>query len=297
MKIKSEFMKNFKNYILLALGVLGTSCSVDDPLTVEVQDTVGRGAIIRTISIDPQAFLFNDTDSQWTITMEEQDHEDGDLLQDVEVYFGFVDGTAANGTTTATETLGATIPASAFSVGPNGLPRTTYSLSYGEALSALGLAFDPGVVDGGDQISIRLVLNLSDGRSYTGTDLTGAVSGGSFFSSPMAYRINIVCPPKAGTAGTWTIDMQDSYGDGWNGASLDVTIDGTTTAYTFDAGAVAQFTFDVSADAEVLSIVYTSGAFDEENTFQVISPTAQVVLDLGPTPAAGVELLDYCKDF
>jgi hypothetical protein len=113
----------------------------------------------------------------------------------------------------------------------------------------------------------------------------------------MAYRINIVCPPKAGTAGTWTIDMQDSYGDGWNGASLDVTIDGTTTAYTFDAGAVAQFTFDVSADAEVLSIVYTSGAFDEENTFQVISPTAQVVLDLGPTPAAGVELLDYCKDF
>ncbi len=290
-------MKNFKIYILLVLGVLGTSCSVDDPLTVEVQDTVGRGAVIRTITIDPNAFLFNDTDSQWTITMEEQDHEDGDLLQDVEVYVGFVDGTAANGTTTATETLLTTIPASAFSPGPNGLPRTTYSLSYGEALSTLGLAFDPSVVDGGDQIKIRLVINLTDGRSYTDTDLTGAVSGGSFFSSPLTYRINIVCPPKAGATGTWVINMQDSYGDGWNGASLEVTIDGTTTSYTFDVGAAASFTFDLAADAEVLSIMYTSGDFDEENTFQVISPTAQVVLDLGPTPAAGVELLDYCKDF
>ncbi|HMB64617.1 MAG TPA: hypothetical protein VKN36_16170, partial [Eudoraea sp.] len=175
--------------------------------------------------------------------------------------------------------------------------RTTYTLTYGDALGALGLAFDPAVVAGGDQISIRFVINMTDGRSFTDIDLTGNVSGGSFYSSPLAYRASIVCPAKSGAAGTWTIDMQDSYGDGWNDGSLDVTIDGTTTSYTFTTGAAAQFTFDLPADAEVLSIMYSAGAFDEENTFQVTSPTSQVVLDLGPSPAVGVELLDYCSDF
>lgn len=295
--MKSLIMKYLKNYIVLALGLLVVSaCSEDDKVTDEIVATTTRGAVIRTITIDPNAFDLFDASSVWTITAEYQDITDGDLFSDIDVYVNFVDNTDFNGTTTTTETLLTTIPASSFTGGPNGLPRGTFSIVYGEALSALGVPNDPGSVTGGDQINIRLAVNLTDGRSFTDVDATGNVSGGSFFSSPYAYRANIVCPPTTPTPGTWSIEMQDSFGDGWNGASLDVTIDGTTTQYTFTTGSTASFTFDVPSGAEVISIIFTSGAFDEEVTAQVTSANGNVVVDLQPSPAAGVELLDYCLD-
>ena len=286
-----------KYMFLAVLTIILVSCSEDDKLGVITQDTVTRGAVLRTINIDPSAYDAFDASSLWTIVLEEQDIEDGDLLESVDVLVNFVDTTPANGLTEATETMLETIPASAFTKDVNGLPRTTYSLSLEDALKALGLLFDPTVVTGGDQINVRFILHLTDGRSFTDVDATGNVSGGSFFASPFNYRATLVCPPKAGTPGTWTIDMQDSFGDGWNGASLDVTIDSETTQYTFTTGFGAQFNFEIESDTEVLSIVYSSGQFDSENTFQVINPANAVILDLGPSPEAGVELLDYCADF
>jgi len=292
-------MKNFKICILFALGLIVSACSVDDPLTVITQDTVERGAVLRTISNDPNAFLFDDLDSPWTITWEEQDIEDGGLLSSVDLLVNFDDGTDFNGTTTTTEAALMSVPASAFSIGPNGLPRTDLTVTYGEALSALGLAFDPDVVTGSDRIFIRAVLNLTDGRSFTNSDATGNVSGGSFFSSPYNYVANIVCPVKSGAPGTWTIEMQDSYGDGWNGASISVTLDGTTTDYLITAaqGSANTATFDVPADSEAMSIIFNSGAWDSEITFQITSANGNEILDLGTSPPAAVELLDYCADF
>ena len=134
-------MKNFKILILLALGVIVSACSVDDPLTVVTQETVGRGAILRTVQNDPNSFSFSDPASVWSITWEEQDIEDGDLLSSIELMISFVDLTPANGTIPTQEIALTTIPASAFSSGVNGLPRTDYTISYNEALSALGLPF------------------------------------------------------------------------------------------------------------------------------------------------------------
>ena len=288
-------MKYLKYNVVLLLGILLIACSEDDKLTVEIQDSVERGAVLRTISNDPNSFTFDDPDSEWTLSMEEQDIEDGALLSSVDVLVGYVDLTG-NGVS-ATETALMNIPASAFSEGINGLPRTTFTITYDEALTALGLPFDPSYA--GDAINIRLILNLTDGRSITNTDLTGPVSGGSFFASPLNYRSNIVCPAKAGTVGTWTVDMQDSFGDGWNGALLDVTIDDETTSYEVSEaqGTVNTETFEITPDNQSLSIIFRSGDFDGEITFQVINPNNDVILDLGPTPTADVELLDYCSDF
>lgn len=290
-------MKKLNKYIVLALGlIIVSSCSEDDKITDEVVATTARGAVLRTIVIDPNAFDLFDASSVWTITAEYQDITDGELFAGIDVYVNFVDNTTFNGTTTTSETLLTNIPASSFSGGPNDLPRGTFSVVYGEALSALGVPNDPGSVTGGDQINIRLVVNLTDGRSFTDIDATGNVSGGSFFSSPYAYRANIVCPPTTPTPGTWSIEMQDSFGDGWNDASLDVTIDGTTTNYTFTTGGSASFTFEVPDGAQVISIIFNSGAFDEEVTAQVTSANGNEVVDLQPSPTAGVELLDYCLD-
>ena len=84
-------MKNFKRYILLVLaGSLIVSCSEDDKLTTIIQDDVERGAVLRTISNSPNSFTFDDPDSEWTITLEEQDIEDGALLSSVDVFPGRV---------------------------------------------------------------------------------------------------------------------------------------------------------------------------------------------------------------
>ncbi len=292
-------MKQFKFYIPVVLAALFVSCSSDDKLVDKVDADVQRGAVLRTITFDPNSFFFDNTDSEVNYTWEYQDITDGDLLSSVDVTIGFIDGTPANGTTTATETALASFPASQFSLGEYGLPRVDYSLTYGEALAALGLAFDPAVVTGSDQFVMNITLNLTDGRTITAADLSGTVSGGSFFSSPLTYRIPIVCPPRAGAPGTWTIDMQDSYGDGWNGASVTVTIDGVGTDYliTGAQGDANTETFDVPAGASTLSIIYNSGDWDSEVTFQVTAPNGNTIIDVGPSPAVGAELIDYCADF
>ena len=289
----------YKNKFLIALlaTVLFASCKTDDKLVDEIFETVERGAILRTISNDPNSFVFDDPASVWAITFEAQDEEAGTLLSTVDIYVDFVDNTPGDGTVETDEVLLTTLTAADFEGGVWGLPRTDFSLVYQEVLDALGIPFDPAYAS--DQINIRLVLTLIDGRTWTNTDLAGTVAGGSFFSSPLNYRANIVCPPKAGTIGTWTVDMQDSFGDGWNGAQLDVTIDGTTQVFLVSEaqGATNTETFDITAENQTLSIIYRAGDFDGENTFQVTNPDAIEILNEGPSPPVDVELLDYCTDF
>lgn len=283
----------------LVLTALFVGCTSDDKLVDKVEEGIQRGAVLRTIAFEPNAFFFDDTASEVNFTWEYQDITDGDLLSSVDVSIEFIDGTPANGTTTASEAALANIPASEFTLGEYGLPRFDYTLTYAEALAALGLAFDPDVVTGSDQFVVNTTLNLTDGRTISASNLSGTVSGGSFFSSPLTYRVAIVCPPRAGVPGTWTIDMQDSYGDGWNGASLSVTIDGVSTDYLVSQaqGGANTETFDVPAGAEVLSIIYNSGDWDSEVTFQITAPNGNTIVDTGPSPAAGIELIDYCSDF
>ncbi|NAY93020.1 hypothetical protein GTQ34_13935 [Muricauda sp. JGD-17] len=289
-------MKQLKKYFMYAFAFLVLACSDDDKTIDILLPNVERGAIIRTVNINPNSFNIFDPNSPWTLTMEYQDDENGGLLSSVDVYINFVDNNDFNGNTTSTETLFTTVPASEFSTGPFGLPRATFSLVYQEVLNALGVPNDSNAIFGGDQINVRLVANLTDGRTFTNTDVAANISGGSFFQAPFNYLATIVCPPTVPTPGTWSIEMQDSFGDGWNGASLDITIDGETTNYTFNTGGSASFSFDVPVDTEVISVIFNSGSFDEEISAQVTSANGNVVVDLEPSPAAGVELLDYCLD-
>lgn len=288
-------MKNFKIYILSALAVFVTACSEDDKLTVITQDTVTRGAVIRTVSFESTTFNVFEPDSFFGITIEEQDHEDGDLLSSVDIYVGFVDNTASNGTTAPAETLATSVPASDFTSGPNGLPRTSFSITLAEALSALGVVNDPANVTGGDQINIRMAVNLTDGRSFTDVDATGNVSGGSFFSSPYAYRAGINCIPTSPVIGDYTLNMEDSYGDGWDGAFITVTIDGTGTDYTIAAGSAASFVITVPAGTTELVFTYTPGNFEGEHTYELLAPSGAVAAADGPGPTPGEIVLNICS--
>ena len=191
MNAKQKFMKQFKIYILLALGALVVGCSEEDKLTVKVQDTVERGAVLRTISTAGAAWNVLDPSSEITIVMEEQDAQDGALLKEVHVFADVTDNTAGN-TIDPTETELGIIPKSAFSTGPNDLPRTTYKTSLGDVAAALGIV--QGDYNCGDQVNLRMELVLTDGRIFSAASAGATVGGGSFFVSPFVYNISLIAP-------------------------------------------------------------------------------------------------------
>lgn len=281
--------------LITLVGSTFNSCDDGDAVIDQVFDNTTSGIVLRTVNIESDELPIGQSDSYFAVEVEMQDEEDGALVESLDVYVGFNDNTFEEGETdfSTDEVMVTTIPSSAFTIGEYGFPRASYSITLPEMLSALSLS--ESTPDGGDSFYIRFAANLIDGRTFSNSDNTDT-STGSFFQSPFLYVANVVCPPTTPTPGEWTIDMQDSYGDGWNGASLLVTLDGEETSYLIADGSSATETFDVPDGAEVLSISFVSGDWDSEITFQVTSANGNTILDLGPSPTPAVELLNYCLD-
>jgi len=89
-----------------------------------------------------------------------------------------------------------------------------------------------------------------------------------------------------GTPCNWTIEMQDAYGDGWNGASLSFTFDGFSGGeYTLDGASFSQAV--PVPDGSEVEVSFNSGEWDEEVTFQIYDGNGTLVLEGGPTPTVG----------
>lgn len=75
---------------------------------------------------------------------------------------------------------------------------------------------------------------------------------------------------------TFTLQMLDSYGDGWNGGKLTITSGGNATTFTLDNinddGIDSTLTF-VVADGAPLVFSYTAGSFPWEVSFSVLDNT------------------------
>lgn len=85
--------------------------------------------------------------------------------------------------------------------------------------------------------------------------------------------------------GTWTLEMNDSWGDGWDGAYLTMTVNGVSTDYTVANGYQHIEMVDVPADSTV-QISYTAGSYEEEHSYVITAPDGTVYAD-GPNPAEG----------
>ena len=96
----------------------------------------------------------------------------------------------------------------------------------------------------------------------------------------------------------YTVNMIDSYGDGWNGATIDVFVNGvfsTSLANTALAAANAIQTDSIFAyNGDSLSFSFASGSWDGEITFEIIDPTFNsLTAGLIPAPLTdGVFLID-----
>lgn len=85
---------------------------------------------------------------------------------------------------------------------------------------------------------------------------------------------------------TYTLQLFDSFGDGWNGSILTVDISGTTTDYTINNGDEAIFEINPPPN-ELVIISYTIGGFQNEVTYEILDPSGDIIFSDGPFPQDG----------
>lgn len=184
-------MKKINLYTIAIMCLaLSISCESDDKVVDEVLGTFTSGAVLRTLDSDGSFDMFR-TENTFSVTVEEQDEENGDLIDRVDITVDFIDNNK-DGVTGDDTNLGvsfATLSAADFSIGDRGLPSADFAYTMQEALTALGVDLDQ--VLPGDRIAINLELFFTDGRSFKADDAAVTVTGGSFFSSPFMYSLLI----------------------------------------------------------------------------------------------------------
>jgi len=279
-------MKNILKLLFASLFVVNFSCHDSENVIDGVLD-YETGAILRTISIDNAVLNSSDPDSAFLATVEEQDEADGALLSEIRVSAKFRDFSPENGTTEA-EAFVYSIPASETYEGPVGLPRADISMSFGAAASAMGIT--PDDYKPGDVVVIELEVVLTDGRSYGPDSAAGIITGG-FFSSPFQYNALLTCSPQPGD---YVVDMQDSYGDGWQGLGISVDVDGEMQYASLcnEWGASppnclgsgtsnyeGSVTITIPEGTQSATWVYDGDSYPSEVTFQIYAPDGTLIFD------------------
>lgn len=299
-------MKKIINKLLILAFAFSTviSCKDPDNAIYDVFDGVTYGAVLRTLDRVSTNYNIFDLNSRFEIVIEEQDQEYGGLLDKVNVYVNYIDKTDDGADNNKAEVLLKSIAASEFTTSANGLPTTTIAATFSEALAALGFTIGDGNYNGGDEFNFRLEVVLTDGRSFSADDASGSLQG-SYFQSPYAYNVGILCIPDSPITGDYVINMQDSYGDGWQGSKIVCTIDGVEyyafllSQYEPGGAPISAGTATITVPAGASTVVWSfvAGDWPSEVSFQIIGPNSgNVIGDFGPSPVEGELALNLCNE-
>lgn len=82
------------------------------------------------------------------------------------------------------------------------------------------------------------------------------------------------------------LEMDDTFGDGWNGAQFTLTINGVSTDYTFGTGFSDSVYIQVT-NGDVLEVSFTSGGFANEESYIFYDAMGNIVAQDGPFPVNG----------
>jgi len=90
----------------------------------------------------------------------------------------------------------------------------------------------------------------------------------------------------------YTINMFDSYGDGWNGASVEVLINAVSQGtFSVTGGCCSSYsevqTFSCS-NGDAIRIRYTAGSYEGEVTYNIVDPFGTTIFSDGTNPATGI---------
>lgn len=296
-------------YLSVFVAIAITGCSSDDKTIDKVFDEVQTGAFLRFVSTSGGALNKNDVSSSASVTFE-FDGQDASMLSSVDATITFIDNDDSDGVQQSFGPIAlGSISKSEFTTSSFGLPEASFSYTLAEALAAGGLTASE--ITGGDRFILSFTVTLTDGRSFGPGSANGNVAAiGGFYSSPYAYTSLVVCPPQPGV---WTIEMVDTYGDGWQtatgGGGPGITFalnDGTVfevslcSAYGPRPGCTDDYysgTATVTIPVGTSSMVATfPGDYYGEIEFRITSPTGNVLADYATGSAAGPIDLDFCND-
>lgn len=287
--------------VLISVGITG--CSDDDKLPVDFDDLNVTGQPFATeISsegstninkLDPAASNFSKTYNLFSL-------DDGFDVSSMAVFVSF-----AGLTTNADEALLYTIDPSAFdNSGTN--PAVTVTYNGADILSALNLP--QSALEGGDVFNYRLAFTNEDG---TFSDVSANFDNQS---ADHTFASTVVClaPPPAGT---WSVDMADSYGDGWQpltgdggGAGIIITLGdgsiielGLCTPYEdpgydcVDESSSGTQTFEIPEGTESADFFF-AGDFWGEMSFQIYAPSGNLVASGAAGASAGPIAINLCNE-
>jgi hypothetical protein len=80
--------------------------------------------------------------------------------------------------------------------------------------------------------------------------------------------------------------MQDSYGDSWNGATLEVLKNDSSLGLFFAEGYGSNFTFEV-CEGDSIQLIYVAGDYENENSYQLRNGFNYILFGAGTNPPAG----------
>jgi len=91
----------------------------------------------------------------------------------------------------------------------------------------------------------------------------------------------------APTSCTWSLEMNDSWGDGWNGSQMTVNINGTSTGYTIANGTQNIVSFAINS-GDAITLTYAPGGYENEVDFILYDDVGNVIYSDGPFPQTGL---------
>ena len=86
----------------------------------------------------------------------------------------------------------------------------------------------------------------------------------------------------------YILDLEDTFGDGWNGNTITITINGVSTDYTIANGSSNVINLSVPTGATVTYTFNAIGAFVGECAFEVLDSDGNVIITEGPNLAGNV---------
>lgn len=144
--------------------------------------------------------------------------------------------------------------------------------------------------------------NLNGLNSYTNYDFyVQAVcdsGSNSIWSGPYTFTTTVI----QGSCGIYLLELNDSYGDGWNGGFVDIYSNGIliNSNITIVNGYGPEIT-PISVDSgDIIDIVYTAGGWPEENSYilydqsNAILVSQTTLLHNGPPSSYGINACANC---
>ena len=179
--------------IFVTLLVLVTGCRDDEKLPILTFDQAGKGAYVALVEVisDVDYDLANYNSTSFEYRVEFIDLENGNSVEQYDVFVAFQDNTGLNGDNTKDRVLLKGFSKSDFTVNENGKSGIVVSVPLAEVGSALGLT--QADMSGADFVNFNTEITTSEGAKFTATNSSAAVNG-SAFRGHFKFSVKLNCP-------------------------------------------------------------------------------------------------------